>query len=160
MGVYSIELAHILISAASEVEVLMKQICKMLAPDWRREHVDDWRTIIQYKLSSLIGEEVSIDRFGLSFKPWESWHETANPDWWTMHNKVKHERDSFYSQANLQNAINAVSALLLTAVYYYKHSFSHEAGRELAMKEILHSLDSETSFIKVNKDYYGQFTGA
>lgn len=154
LNTYSIELTHLLLSASSEVDVIMKQLCELTDIASPRENINQYRTIIQTHLTSLINEEISIDRFGLTYKPWEKWNANQNPDWWRSYNNVKHQRNNFFSEANLQNTINAVGALLITVVYYYKVAFSKEADCEINFKETTRQLQPEASFMKINAKYY------
>jgi hypothetical protein len=152
--VYSIELTHILLSASSEIDVIMKQLCLLAAPTKVVNNINDYRAIVQSQLSFMINEEVSIDRFELSFRPFENWNEARNPDWWKSYNNVKHQRDSYFFEANLQNTINAVGALLLAATHYYKLAFSKEAGHDIGYKNTTRELRPNSSFIQINADYY------
>jgi len=154
---YSIELTHILLSASSEVDVLMKQLCALIEPNAPTNNINDYRAIIKAHLNSFIDEEVVINRYGLSYKPWENWHGHQNPDWWRSYNNVKHQRNQYYPEANLQNTINAVGALLVAIVYYYKRSFSIEAGYEIDFKDTLNELQPNASFMTINADYYYSF---
>lgn len=152
---YSIELTHILFSASSEVDVVMKQLCNLIDPDKKVKNIEDYRNLIKVHAKEFIDEEVIIHRYGLIYKPWGKWNNDLNPDWWKSYNHVKHERNKHYSEANLQNAINAVGALLLTAVYYYKYAFSKEAGEEIKFRDTIGKLVPESSFMKINNsDYY------
>jgi Tfp pilus assembly protein FimT len=90
----------------------------------------------------------------LLFKPWENWVETQNPDWWRSYNNVKHARNNHFTEANLKNAINAVGALLLTVVYYYKFAFSNETGNEISFADTTRQLQPAASFLMINADYY------
>lgn len=154
LGTYSIELAHILLSASSEVDVIMKQLCAIIAPRQVAENINDYKTIIKGHLPALINEEISIDRFGLKYNPWDNWLGTKNPNWWKSYNNVKHQRNNFFHEANLQNTVNAVGALLITVVYYYKHAFSNEAGHVVNFKDTTKQLEPEATFVKINADYY------
>jgi hypothetical protein len=154
LGVYSIELVHILLSASSEVDVVMKQLCNLISPGMQHNTINDYRPTIQTKVNSLISEPVNIDRFGLTFRPWENWIGEANPDWWRSYNKVKHERNSHFQEANLQNTVNAVGALLLTTIYFYKYAFSAEAKTQVNFRETTRQLDPQNSFLQINSDYY------
>ena len=69
LGTYSIELTHILLSASSEVDVIMKQLCTLVDPNQTTKNINDYKSVIQTHLNSFINEEISIDRFGLTFKP-------------------------------------------------------------------------------------------
>lgn len=154
LGTYSIELTHILLSASSEVDVIMKQLCFLIDPEQNTNTINDYKRVIQAQLGTFINEEICIDRFGLSYKPWDNWNEDHNPNWWRSYNNVKHQRNNHFNEANLQNTINAVGALLLTVVYYYKFAFSAEAGSEVDFRETTRQLQPESSFMRINADYY------
>lgn len=152
---YSIELTHILFSSSSEVDVVMKQLCNLIDPDKKVKNIDDYRNLIKIHSKDFINEEVIIHRYGLTYKPWVKWNEDINPDWWKSYNNVKHERNKHFIEANLQNAINAVGALLLTVVYYYKFAFSKEAGKQINFRDTIEKLVPKSSFMKINNfDYY------
>lgn len=154
LNVYSIELAHILLSASSEVDVVMKQLCELLDHSKTAKNINNYRTIIQNNVPLFINEEIHISRFGLLFKPWSCWAEMQNPDWWGSYNNVKHERNNYFKEANLQNAINAVGALLLANIYYYKYSFSKEENKDIRMKEVTNTLEGGCILLQANADYY------
>lgn len=152
---YSIELTHILFSSSSEVDVVMKQLCNLIDTDTKAENINDYRNIISIHSKEFNNEEVVINRYGLTFRPWLNWKNDKNPDWWRCYNYVKHERNKHYSEANLKNAINAVGALLLTVVYYYKYAFSQDYGEEIKFRDTIQRLIPESSFMKINNiDYY------
>lgn len=154
---YSIELTYILLSASSEVDVIMKQLCTLIDSSRTTHNINDYKIIIQNHLSGFINEEICIDRFGLSYKPWDSWNGAQSPEWWRSYNNVKHQRNDHFHEANLQNTINAVGALLISVVYFYKLSFSSEAGRQISFRETTRQLESYTSFMRINADYYYSF---
>lgn len=154
LGTYSIELTHILLSASSEVDVIMKQLCSIVNTTKNHENINDYKLTIQAGLVKFIDEEITIDRFGLRFKPWENWSTAKNPDWWKSYNNVKHQRNNYFHEANLQNTINAVGALLIAVTYYYNLAFSKEAKYHLSFKETTLELKPEPSFLKINADYY------
>jgi hypothetical protein len=125
---YSIELAHLLLSAASEVDTLAKCICGILDPNAKPENINQYRSIIKateeseaygeknpieaedlkHRLSAL---KVYVPRYSLEFVPWESWAKDKNPDWWHSYNNVKHERNRYFNEATLGNALQALAAL-------------------------------------------------
>jgi len=133
LNTYSIELAHLLLSAASEVDTLAKCICTLLDPNAKAENINHYRGIIKasedsetypffikgnqpvvadkhrHRLSEL---RVYVPRYNLECIPWESWATDKNPDWWHSYNKVKHERSRHFNKATLKNALEALSALL------------------------------------------------
>ncbi len=154
---YLIQLAHILLSASFEVDVTMKQLCQLIESNQSLTTINDYRRVIKNRLPSFIDEEIRIDRFGLSYKPWDNWHGEENPNWWRSNNNVKHHRNSHFADANLKNAINAVGALLVTVVYYYKFAFSNESDNELSFKSTTRQLQPEASFMRMNPDYYYKY---
>jgi len=154
LGTYSIELTHILLSASSEVDVIMKQLCSLIDTTQTTNNINDYKGVIQAQLGTFINEEICIDRFGLSYKPWDNWNGSQNPDWWRSYNNVKHQRNNHFNEANLQNTINAVGALLLTVIYYYKYAFTNEAKVDIDFIETTRQLQPESSFMRINADYY------
>jgi len=154
LNTYSIELTHILLSASSEIDVIMKQLCLLLDSNSTVTNINDYKSVITTNISNFVNEEISIDRYGLVYKPWINWLGQKNPDWWRSYNKVKHERNSHFHEANLKNAINAVGALLITAIYYYKYAFAQELGNDISFKETTRQLLPESSFLKINANYY------
>ena len=154
LGTYSIELTHLLLSASSEVDVIMKQFCSLIDPAKTTNNINEYKNVIKPNLTDFINEEICIDRFGLSFKPWENWNGEHNPEWWRSYNNVKHQRNNHFNEANLQNTLNAIGALLLTVTYYYKFAFSAEAGEDVHFKEATRQLEPEASFLRINADYY------
>jgi len=153
--VYSIELAHIMLSASSEIDVVMKLLCGLADNTKPVNNINDYKAIIKSELPELINEEISINRFGLTYKPWINWEGDQNPDWWKSYNCVKHQRNDHFNEANLKNTINAVGALLIVVVYYYKFEFQKEAGHEVPLKDVTRNLVPTSSFLKIsNEDYY------
>lgn len=154
MKTYSTELSHILLSAASEVDSVMKQICKMIDPNSNAANINDYKYRLKRDLPSIVDEEFTIDRYGLSYKPWDAWHSNTNPLWWGNYNEIKHERDKYFKEAHLENAINAVGALLITEVYYYQLAFSKEVNDQVNFKDTTSNLRPEASFISMREDFY------
>lgn len=150
---FSIELARIIMSASQEVDVIMKGICSLLDND-RVNNIDHYRPIIQEKLSDLINEEVFISRFGMSSKPWINWQSDENPIWWKANNKIKHQRTDHFKKANLKNAFNALGALLIVNLYFYKMEAEQESGESLNWRKITSILNSRDSFMKLRDEYY------
>jgi hypothetical protein len=53
--------------------------------------------------------------------PWQNWQEAqgnASPDWWESHQKVKHQRDQYFKEANLGNVLKSAAGLLVLLVYW------------------------------------------
>ena len=116
---YSIEFARILLSSASEVDVVAKALCKKINPKGKFKNIDDYRRTITSKYGKFSTLEVSLSRYGLQIKPWEDWAQNNNPSWWKSYNEVKHQRDTYFEKANLENALFAVGGLFAFVLYYY-----------------------------------------
>ena len=117
--VYSIELVRILQISSSEIDVILKLLCRKLNPNKMFNNINDYRNEIMKSLSIIANEKVYASRYGMEFKPWVSWKKKNNPNWWKAYNNVKHQRDIHYKDANLKNTLNSVAALFVITCYYY-----------------------------------------
>ena len=116
---YSIELARLLMTAAAEVDVVAKLVCKRLNPDSPCRNISHYASIILAVEPQLASLTVVVPRFGLTLKPWISWRAHEPPLWWTATNQVKHHRDTGFNQASLGNTLNAVAGLFALIVFHY-----------------------------------------
>ena len=117
---YSIEMAHIFLAASSEVDVVAKQLCNIVAPNGMESNIAQYRNTLRIKIPELENSEVTLPRYGLTLTPWSNWHEDETPDWWQSHNNVKHQRGQYFSDANLKNVLNSMAGLFLMVLHYYK----------------------------------------
>lgn len=148
-GTFSIELAHILLAAASEVDVIARQLCRAIVPKSKAENIGDYLPIIVKAYPEFSDEEIFIPRYGLRSKPWENFKEGDSPNWWKSHNKVKHERDKHFPDANLQNTINAVGGLLIAVFYFYQKSLALES-----LSHVGHRLRPNSNLVYLQEKYY------
>lgn len=155
-SVYSIELAHLLFAAASEVDVLAKLICEIVSPCSPRSNINDYRSTLVTAIPDLPNAEVIVLRYGLVLTPWDSWSTSTNPAWWRSHNDVKHERDTYFNQATLENALNAMSALLLFNYHYYSRKLA-PSGEVLRPKDVTRHLFPESGLLRLNGDFYNHY---
>jgi hypothetical protein len=118
---FSVEIARLLLTSGSEVDVVCKQLCRKLNPLSKAENVHEYRNEIKSKYPNIHDFDVLLPRYGLKLKPWYDWKTpTGVPSWWTGYNKVKHHRDSDYHRANLRNAIYSVAGLFVVTLFFYK----------------------------------------
>lgn len=122
---FSLELAHLLFAAASEVDVVAKGLCKIVTPHARCENINNYRSIITKALPDFALTTVEIPRHEMTLTPWENWSKGKNPDWWKSYNNVKHERDKYFNEATLQNMLNAMGALMVITFEYYHAAKYH-----------------------------------
>ncbi|MBN1538051.1 MAG: hypothetical protein JW908_15045 [Anaerolineales bacterium] len=148
---YSIELTHLLLSASSEVDVVIKELCKFINPR-KVENIDEYKAIIVPAIPEFPSEEVFIPRYSITLNPWKNWLGATNPLWWRCYNHVKHERDKKYPEANLNNVLNAMGGLLITNFYFYKYKFHVEGINEV--KEFTIRLQPESIFLRMKPDYF------
>lgn len=151
---YSIELAHLLLASSSEIDVVIKELCTLIAPGEKRDNINDYRQIIKAALPKFINEPIYINRYGISVSPWNNWNGDANPDWWRSYNNVKHERNLYFDQANLGNAIRSIGALLIVNYYYYDKLFEHESGAQMEPKEVTDKLQQKSKLVQLDSSYY------
>jgi hypothetical protein len=152
-AVYSIEFAHLLFAAASEVDVVAKLLCERLSPNSQRGNIDNYRSILTAALPDVSTTRVTIPRYGLSFSPWENWSNSQNPDWWRSYNNVKHERNAHFQEATLTNAINALGGLLIFTFYYYSYLLATNTGSALPLKLTSQQLQPESTLLRLPESY-------
>ena len=117
---YSIELVRLLLSAASEVDVIAKLLCGEVDPTAKANDISDYRNILNSNLPKIRDMRILIPRYGLELIPWDNWKNNKTPDWWSDHNEVKPQRDKNFKKANLRNTLNSISGLFCLLLYYYK----------------------------------------
>lgn len=140
---YSIELAHLLLAASSEIDVVAKQLCSIVSPSSKAENIDDYRKIINPTFPVICTMKIVIPRFSLTLHPWDNWQRDVNPNWWKAYNNVKHQRHEHFSDANLKNALNALSGLYILLLFMYK---------DIAMKG---ELFPNPQLVMVEDHYFG-----
>ena len=152
-GVYSIELAHLLFAAASEVDVVAKLVCQQASPQSPR-NINQYRAVLMAAFPDLPTIKVFVPRYGLSLTPWDSWAGSDNPHWWCSYNNVKHERDAHFQEATLQNALNALGALLIVTYLHYSHSLAAAGAPRLDPKDTTRELHPESTLLRLPEDHY------
>lgn len=160
LNTYSIEFAHLLFAAASEVDVIAKLLCKRLRPNSPRKNIDHYRQILIEELPDICDMKANIPRYELSFAPWENWKKGTNPNWWKSYNDVKHERDKHFKDATLQHVLNAMGALLILTTIHYSYELAAGQNGRLSMQDTTIKLNPGTSLLLLDDKYYTQFLEA
>ncbi len=166
---YSIELAHLLLASSSEVDVVLKEMCQTLNPSDEARNINDYRKSIRNEIPQnlfdrFVNQSVLIPRYNLDYIPWEKWEKDQNPDWWQSYNAVKHERNIYFSKANLQNVLNSIGALLIVVFHYYWlldnnediHNMS-KTDMENSRAKTIRSMKPETTLMKLDNVYYPKY---
>ena len=153
-SVYSIELAHLLFAAASEVDVVAKLLCKRVAPNDPCRNIDEYRGTLLRAVPGLPRESVFVPRYGLVLEPWLAWEDDKNPLWWRAYNDVKHQRDVHFQDATLQNALHALGALLLLTINYYAATLPPPDYPTLLPRDVTSQLLPESSLLRLDASHY------
>jgi hypothetical protein len=120
---FSVAFARILLAAGSEIDVVCKMLCRQIEVSGRPKNITDYRSAIISHYPKLPTMRVLVPRFALAFQPWTSWASKQTPVWWECYQKVKHEQQNHYQDANLENTFEAVSGLFCLILYYYQRAF-------------------------------------
>ena len=152
--VYSLELAHLLFAAASEVDVVSKLLCEQISPEMPRNSINDYKAVLGPGIPELPDTVVSVPRYSLTFRPWTNWAGSANPLWWRGYNRVKHQRDVHFREATLKNALNALGALLLVTFHYYARKLAIPPALVLPPRDATHELQPESVLLRLPEEWY------
>lgn len=121
-GVFSVEFARIIVAASAEFDAVAKKLCKHINPRLNPQSIDKYQPIILGQYPRIEECLVEIPSYRLQFQPWKDWA-AQSPRWWTKsYNKIKHERETYFHEATLENAILATAGLLIGLIYYYDAS--------------------------------------
>ena len=109
-GAFSNEFVKQYQAICSEVDVVLKTICK------------DYTDLVLKKWETLSEQKVRMNTIELQpFKNWKPSPSYSAPDWWTPYNRVKHERLENFRKANLKNVMNALAGLYTLESYLVKY---------------------------------------
>ena len=144
--VFSNEYARILMASGSEIDNVMKDLCKEIDPSKSPKNIAQYFPIVTGKYSRFCEMKLTIPRFGLAVKPWDDWEQNSSPNWWKDgFNKIKHEREKHYSAANFGNCISSVAALLVVISYYYDVSSKTMPLIDSRFGPLLFSIEEDSS---------------
>jgi hypothetical protein len=150
---YSIEFARLLLAAASEVDVVAKLLCEQLQPGSSPGKIDDYRVILMKHIPEIADLNVFVPRYGLTLRPWENWASNKSPDWWRSYNAVKHQRDVSFTEATVQNTLNALGALLIVVFYHYRFGVP-QGSPPLTPKETTRGLLPSSALLELPGQFY------
>ena len=123
----------LLLQTGSEIDISAKILCKYYNAHTIVKDINDYRNEIMKSEKDFSETKVNIlhDCNIASFKPWESWNNSKNPIWWTVYNRVKHNRaekgkvekieKDYYKFANLKNTLFALGGLYQALIYIYHY---------------------------------------
>lgn len=120
MTTYSLEIARLLLTAASEIDVVARQLCSKINSDSKADNINEFAKEILMEYPHLNDLVVRIPRFDLEFQPWKHWTDKNSPPWWSSYNKIKHERHKNFEKATLENFLNALAGLFTLLLLLFK----------------------------------------
>lgn len=134
--VYSNEYIKQYQAICSEIDVVMKLICKEIHNKGNVKSIPEYAELILNDWPDIVLQKVCVKhQFILQpFKIWKIKDETndyKSPTWWINYNEVKHHRLEKYKKANLKNVINALAGLYILELYFVK-----EIGRNSNDKDV------------------------
>jgi len=157
-GTYSIELVRLLLASSSEVDVVLKELCKLLDENFNSENSDinDYKVVIKSKIQEFTKEKVYLKRYERILSPWQNWDSECNPDWWRGYNNVKHHRTQHFDDAKLNYVLNSMAGLLVSVFYYYKLLFSQET-KPKNNDEVIRQLKPNSNLLFLDEKYYPNY---
>lgn len=147
---YSIEFVRILLAAGSEIDVVAKILCNSIDSTKSYTNINEYRDTIIAEFPRFPSMIMDVPQYELQLIPWKKWSQNENPDWWRTYNHVKHERNNYFTDANLENTLNAVAGLFVV-VWYLHHK---ESNRKKLNKTILLSADRYIDGTQWASTYY------
>lgn len=122
--------SKIILEIGSEVDVALRQYCKLLDSSFNGKSIGVYKNCIQTSQTEFINQEVQLIRGERVIQPWVSWATRDGPCWWTVYNKVKHYRTSIveidgikkdsYRFGNQKYALESLAGLYQVYIYTYR----------------------------------------
>jgi len=138
---YSVEFTKIMQTVCSEIDVICKEYCVFWGIN-DAESINMYSYVITRNVPTIKLEAVHfVGSNNIILTPWKDWEWTENidkrgrtsingtpPFWWSIYNKVKHQRTTllvsygkpFFKFANLENVLNALSALFSLEMHFFR----------------------------------------
>ena len=118
---FSAEIAKLLLNIGSEVDVVLKEICKKYNVNTSKANIKTYMNTVKTHIPYFTNVIVNIPRLGIkNLTPWEQWDNSKSPLWWQAYNNVKHNRNLYFHEANIKNCLNAAAALYICVLILYK----------------------------------------
>ena len=138
---FSSEFIKLLQTICSEIDITLRFLCNLLDPCFKGNTFPEYCKCVLDKNPFFPRANVTIRKVdSLMLAPWLGWEyhqkttkrgnvhiDATNPEWWTMYNKVKHDRIAirpetnkpYYKYANQKNVLDALAALFIVDSYSF-----------------------------------------
>lgn len=140
----------------SEIDVILKSICKELGNS-DSNCMPAYTEIILKKWNMLPNQKVRMNAIKLQpFQNWKSKPNYNSPDWWIPYNNVKHERLANFRSANLKNVVNALAGLYILELYLIKFIGDRDKDVDVpdSVSKLFEMVDFETTNTVVGRNIY------
>ncbi len=110
----------LIMAIGAELDNFLKAFCEI--PDEKRKGsgMNDYKEYLKQNYAEINQETITVlDSEINPLVPFEHLQDGALP-WWQSYNRVKHDRNTGFLEANLINAINILSALYLLEMKMFK----------------------------------------
>jgi len=119
--VYSIEFARIILAAATEIENAFRGFAHTISYTPEPSSIGAYAACVTSRFPRFADMQILMRKYSIVLTPWEGFTVSTPPDWWTYgYNKIKHDRLQFPGAPTLIRAINAVAALQVLLLHYYR----------------------------------------
>ena len=151
---FSIKYTKIILEASSEVEVLLNQISKRYGLTKKRSNWGDYFQIVNKNLKTLITDGMVLEQYGIIVKPFIDWKKEEELEWHKAYNSLKHDRGKHYKKANMENALDSVSALFTTVIHYYQCIAKIESGNmKTRISDVVNSITPNAKLIRYSDEH-------
>lgn len=159
--VYSDEYVKQYQAICSEIDVVMKQICKEIHNNDNVKSIPEYAKLILNDCPEIVLQKVKVKhKFELQpFKIWKIKDETSDyksPNWWTDYNDVKHHRLENYKKGNLKNVINALAGLYILELYFVRKigNTNNEKDVPNDVSKLFNLVDFQTKDTVLGRELY------
>lgn len=120
---YSVEFAKMLLSICSEFDSVFKDYVELRSANRPSNIKEAFECLSALNDITFVNEVVDIAiNQSISLKPFNAWTSGmyAKLPWWDSYNAVKHDRGTYFREANLKNCLNSLAALFCIEIVSLK----------------------------------------
>jgi hypothetical protein len=130
---YSGAYLNLLLDIGSEIDVIIKEYCKLLDESFSGENIIKYLECIKKHESEFFIQAITVYNEDSILTPWCNYNASGDiisPYWWTVYNKCKHNRteigiineikQEYYKFANLEYTLSALAGLYQVNLFLYK----------------------------------------
>ena len=147
MSCHSIEFVRLYQTICSEFEAVCKEYCKYInningntSKADKDMDMNYYKQIIPPHNKLIQNIQVEWRNLHKTFTPLNAW-DVKPPDWWKLHQKVKHNRNTEFKLANLENTINSLAGLYVLELSFYKELHTASPGIPLYDSDVFNCPD-------------------